>query len=925
MQHPFVSFKYTIAGNLFVLVFLAYLLISLTINIVYMFFKYETEKKEIIHELKIYEQSFQVELAESLWNLDKKQLNAISSGMIKIPKIVGVKVVDHNGKKLLGANGTIIDQNGDYIFVNQHGYHDYAYSNKATSDLFWHHFNLWYIDDIKKEKVGEVTIYSSTEIIFQKLKTDFVFFSMGNIILLIVFFIVFYWQGQTVLNRPLSMLTAAAVNLNPNKLDNYYVDIQSEQNNELKILEQAFNLMIQNLHFAQKELRKSEEKYRKIFENATEGIFQLTYTGFFITANSATANILGYDKPESVMAENVNFYSELLLESGEKDKLKRLLDTHHVLRNYECKISHKNNDMMYVALNLNLIKNESQEDLLEGTLRDITLRKNAENKLREYQNQLEERIHIRTAELKKTNDELQKEIFIREETEEQLRVSKIEAEKANQSKSEFLANMSHEIRTPMNAIIGFSNILKENLKEDSYRHYLTIIESSGKTLLGIINDILDLSKVEAGKLDLEYALFNPRFVVNEIEQIFSKRINEKGLELKVDVDTDLPQAILLDETRLRQIMLNLMSNAVKFTQTGYVKLSAKAADIKQEQQIFDFIFSVEDTGIGIPEEQQETIFNAFEQQEGQSSTIFGGTGLGLTIARRLVEMMNGHISIIEKQREGTIFQVILRNVSLANPSELDEQENKLNVTAINFAKSTVLLVEDIQVNRELIISYLSNYENINILEAENGKQALEIAEEHLPDIVLMDLKMPVMNGYQASKIFKNTARLKNIPIIAVTASAMKHKELEIYELCDDYLQKPFSKLDLIIKLVKYLKYTIAEEPLQNEQDKIKDDQNKPVESLFGSKGKGLAVFVNLLEHRVRDNWSKINKTSSINEIEDFAEDVVNLATEYAYLPLKNWGEKIVHLANIFDIDALYETLGKLPDIIDEAQKTAGTG
>ncbi len=259
-------------------------------------------------------------------------------------------------------------------------------------------------------------------------------------------------------------------------------------------------------------------------------------------------------------------------------------------------------------------------------------------------------------------------------------VAKKAAEEASKIKGEFLANISHEIRTPMNAIIGFTEILKGSISDEIQKKYLENIVSSGKTLLALINDILDLSKVESGKLELELSPVNIMDVFAETRDIFSQKLQEKNLDLQIIVDPSLPKEIILDEIRCRQIFLNLLSNAIKFTDKGYIRLTAKPGEIKESIQYMDLIFTVEDTGIGVPLEEQSLIFEAFTQQKGQSHSKYGGTGLGLAISNRLVKLMNGSISIKSEVGKGSIFQIILydalitKDVSPKNQSQLSESK-----------------------------------------------------------------------------------------------------------------------------------------------------------------------------------------------------------------------------------------------------------
>lgn len=377
----------------------------------------------------------------------------------------------------------------------------------------------------------------------------------------------------------------------------------------------------------------------------------------------------------------------------------------------------------------------------------------------------------------------------------------MEANVANKAKSDFLANMSHEIRTPMNAILGFTEILKGKIKEPKLLHYLQSIYTSGNSLLSLINDILDLSKVEAGKMKIENTTVSIHFLTSEIYNVFEHKMKEKGLDFSLSISDKIPKALLLDQKRLRQILINLIGNSFKFTDEGYVKLSMSC---QKKENFVDLEILLEDSGIGIPEDKLETIFEAFSQVTDQKTTKYSGTGLGLSITKRLVEMMGGEISAISTIGKGSIFKVTLREVEVSAVKDLPQtDEVELDYNSIGFEPSTILITDDIALNRELIINFLEDY-NLTLIEAVNGKEAIEKAKLHNPDLILLDMKMPVMTGYEAAKILNEDEGLKNIVVIALTASAMKEDEKLIKQLCKSYLKKPISKTELILELMKFI-------------------------------------------------------------------------------------------------------------------------
>ena len=454
----------------------------------------------------------------------------------------------------------------------------------------------------------------------------------------------------------------------------------------------------------------------------------------------------------------------------------------------------------------------------------------------------------------------------RKKYEFELKKAKEEAIKANNAKSEFLANMSHEIRTPMNAILGFSELLKNNITDEKQKGYLDGIIVSGKNLLKLINDILDLSKIEAGKLEISLNPVNPFFICNEIKQIFSLKIIEKGLNFELNINPLLPNGLMLDETRLRQILVNIVGNAIKFTSEGYIRITV---DFEGETKIGSSInlkFEIEDTGIGIAKDQTDMIFQAFKQQEGQSTKKYEGTGLGLTITKRLIEMMDGEIFVETKVNKGTKFTFIIKNVKVTTFVMVDDNPEK-DISNIEFFGSKILLAEDIETNRIVTKGFLETHKLL-ILEANNGKEAYEMAKLYLPDLILMDIHMPILDGYRASELIKNDSDTKEIPIIALTAAVMKNEIDKINIFCDSYLQKPVSKTDLIFEISKFLKHRLTNSDLSESNIKSLQDEVISFENIDKD-------LIKLLSLKYKNTIEELKQTMVINEIIDFADDIIS--------------------------------------------------
>ncbi len=483
-------------------------------------------------------------------------------------------------------------------------------------------------------------------------------------------------------------------------------------------------------------------------------------------------------------------------------------------------------------------------------------------------------------------------------TVESLLEAKDKAERANQAKSRFLANVSHELRTPLNAILGFAEILQQKSTGNMDRKQLGIILNSGKTLLNLINEILDLAKIEAGKLRLEYGLVDVRQMLHELGYFFIPKVESKNLELRVDILPELPCALLLDNARVQQILINLLGNAVKFTAQGHVRLATEMRWLNAAHSSLELHFIVEDTGIGIPEHEHERIFRAFEQQEKQSQNQFGGTGLGLAITKNLVEMMHGEIQVRSQVGQGSCFRVIFHAVEVplrlpeAKPEETPHQ-------SVMFAPARVLIADDIELNRELLKAFLSDYP-FSIQEAANGQETLDAVQIAPPDLILLDIKMPVLNGEEVAQRLKNNPHTAAIPIIAVTAHAMPEDVDRYKHLCNDYLPKPVSKQALQQKLMQFLPYLTVAPPAATEA--ITSAEAAPAPTLLPDS------LHAILHSECLPVWKSLDQTSPINAISDFAQAVTHLARTHDYPPLVQWGRELCEQAESFDIMQMHKTL-----------------
>lgn len=533
---------------------------------------------------------------------------------------------------------------------------------------------------------------------------------------------------------------------------------------------------------------------------------------------------------------------------------------------------------------------------------------NKQIELEEYRNQLEKLVESRTRTLTETNLKLKREIEERNKLEDSLREAKLIAEDANKAKSAFLANMSHEIRTPMTSAIGLLNLVLDTELLPKQKAYLEMARISTVIMHNLLNDILDFSKIESGKLILESISFDPRMVIKSVVDLQHFQAEEKKIELTCDIDNDVPRSLFGDPNRLRQIILNLVSNAIKFTQYGEVSIKCQCSDENspdhpdQEIPYQCLHFTVQDTGIGIDKDKMDLIFEAFTQADNSTTRKFGGVGLGLNICSKLIAMMQGRLWVVSAPNQGSTFHFICKFAidtiatnKIGHPGRIpdfhaDPPRNNI---------ATILIVEDDQVNQWVIQEILENEGYMTSIVSDGNTALKEISHNNF-DIILLDLQLPDISGYEIVKKIRENERKSNIskdnqlPIIALTGFASDSEKKKCLSAgMNDFLAKPFNLNQLLSITKKYI-HGRAINTMQHPATRVRKAQDVPVlkgiifneEEALARTGENRELLINLVEKFLKDLNNTIellntfsNTDTKTNELEHALQKTKDLAIE----------------------------------------------
>ncbi|VAW70702.1 BarA sensory histidine kinase (= VarS = GacS) [hydrothermal vent metagenome] len=514
--------------------------------------------------------------------------------------------------------------------------------------------------------------------------------------------------------------------------------------------------------FIEKTLNTSRRELKGVLDNLQETYYRTDLNGLVLFVSSSVEILLGYTAEELTGVNSIDYY---INPENRANFIEALQSNHGHVEQYPFTLQHKDGSTVWLSTNARFLLDEKGNIIgIEGTGQSFTAQKIAE---------------------------------------ENLIKAKEQAEEANRAKSLFLANMSHEVRTPMNSIVGFTNLLSRSRLDEQQYEYVNTINTSMNDLLSIINDILDFSRLESGNMQLTTQTIDLNEFLASTIRLFSASAQSKLLQLNCQIDSSLPNYIIVDPLRLRQIISNLINNGIKFTESGSVVLSASIVNTRARNEL---LIEVADTGKGIADEDKERIFNTFCQADDSLYKTDSGTGLGLPIAKQLIELMKGKIGLKRNSQQGTTFWIQFPVTISDQPPVEQTAQNQLEADSAerNYTGLRVLAADDNEINRKLISTLLEQH-GVIISEAEDGNSALGLALNNTYDLILMDIRMPGLNGIEVTKKLRASKPESNTPIIAITAHALADEQKTFIEAgMDACLTKPILDYQLFDLLDQWI-------------------------------------------------------------------------------------------------------------------------
>lgn len=813
------------------------------------------------------------DLANELFARQERALKASLDEIVAVDGIVGVNVFDKSGKLFLSSNDRYqrvvpkeaIEQAPTKTLFEKANLDDHPVGIYAS------------VIEVIGKKIGYIVIfYDFSKIARDSQITVFILIGLVVATALLMALLMNLFLYRSVI-QPVSLLRNAMSLVGKGLLgERVHLPIKDE----IGEMGSAFNDMSIKLRDGREALIKAEEKYRGIFENAIEGIFQCTPgRGRFITVSPSTAALLGYDSPEEVMDAIDDIGAQLFAHPQDWRQFEESLRQKDRVVGFEAELTTKAGDWIWTSVSARRVSEKvKQITYYEGSFLNITERKQREKAER----------------------------------------AREAAEAASKAKSEFLAVMSHEVRTPLNIILGFADILASKISDEQQRNYISNIKSSGSNLLQLINDILDLSKIEAGRMEIQYSAVDLRRLTGELQNLFSVIARQKNLDLRVDIVPEVPLYLMLDRARLRQVLFNLIGNAVKFTDAGAVEILVKTMQCNGHEQL-ELHIEVRDTGPGIEPETQNSIFEPFSRKPGDGCTVHEGTGLGLSISKRLVEMMGGRILMESHVGQGSTFIVTLPGVNRAQEGLTENESLPGPVDSTGgmvFEVACVLIVDDLAVNRELLLEALRNQPYLKILEADNGRSAVSMALQNHPDLIMMDIRMPGIDGYETAAEIRRCDAIADVPIIAITAAGMREDIEKIASSgFDAYLIRPYSKVALFDRLARFLGVNPESDSAAVVAD---EDRGMVLKTVLSASWECPPGVGRLLHQKYLPAWEEIKKKRRIPDIKVFSENIRELGEQHGIGALSVYGQALWAYADSIDIARIHKTLTAFPALLDGA-------
>lgn len=647
-----------------------------------------------------------------------------------------------------------------------------------------------------------------------------------------------------------------------------------DANTDMRSLYEVAQDLIE-LKRAEDALKKERDYFKNVLDNSADAIGIVDAKGRFIRWNKRAEELFGYSFDELRGKSAFDLYADQI-------KMQAMLETLRdkgYVRDAEVTIRTKSGHILPLGMSISLLREGGRTIGSVCVARDLT-------------------------QIKKTQAALQK--------------SKEAAESANRAKSEFLANMSHEIRTPMNAILGFSEVLLHKVHDAQSRRYLQTIVSSGQTLLTLIDDILDLSKIEAGKMAIRPEPLDLRGLIHDVEAMFEPSFDDIGVDLFIDIPSDLPQGLILDQVRIRQILINLVGNALKFTAKGFVRISVDWALNKKNPQTVDLQFGVEDTGVGIPKEQHEIIFENFRQCNSQSTRKYGGSGLGLAITQKLTSMMGGKISLISDVNQGSLFRIHLPGVEWKANAQPQMYSRDIST---QIPPATVLVVDAGLANTELLASILETTP-LHVLGAQSANEAMEICERKRPQLVFLNLNLPDLSGVNAAELMKKF--LPDLPVVAITAYENHDGQEAARYTFDAFLAQPITQKAVLAICFRFLG--------RKDETVQVSSQDEGGAALEGDSKSGQLDFVlgtvnaETLERLRTEFASRCTDLSTALVMDDascWAQDLRQAAEEAGARDLQVWAQDLLDKIDDFNVPVVRAMIRDFEQKVDSADVPRG--